>query len=33
MAECQITHETLFDFAPQSKALKAIEELTEALIA
>ena len=32
IAECQIAHKSLFDFAPQSKALAPIEALTTALL-
>jgi cellulose biosynthesis protein BcsQ len=33
IAECQIAHKSLYDFAPQSKAISAFDELTAALIA
>jgi cellulose biosynthesis protein BcsQ len=33
IAECQIAHKSLYDFAPGAKAIPAFEALTEALIA
>jgi len=32
IAECQIAHKSLFDFAPQSKAIASFEALTDALL-
>jgi cellulose biosynthesis protein BcsQ len=32
IAECQIAHKSLYDFAPQSKSIPAFEELTTAII-
>jgi cellulose biosynthesis protein BcsQ len=33
IAECQIAHKSLFDFAPRAKAVSFFEKLTESLIA
>jgi hypothetical protein len=32
IAECQIAHQSLYDFAPGAKSLPAFEELTAALM-
>jgi nitrogenase subunit NifH len=32
IAECQIAHKSLYDFAPQTKAVSAFETLTDALM-
>jgi cellulose biosynthesis protein BcsQ len=32
IAECQIAHQSLYDFAPQTKAVSAFETLTDALM-
>jgi nitrogenase subunit NifH len=32
IAECQIAHKTLYDYAPRAKSIPAFQELTSAIL-